>query len=434
MLLGRGKSQLSSQVHLVRDLFRGGGSDVGRAPSIRRAGLTRVAWGTTSRSLAIISHPITIELFRGLAELEDTGRGQLPHRLPRTARAQCDDPQLLSAEAQPSGVRVAVRTAATAIELDLLRTRVVLTGVPPRADGAVDLLVDGRRVQHATVYGGDLVRINPATGATQMEQGEVATLRFDGLAPQDKTVELWLPHYERVELMALRTDAPIAAAASERPIWVHQGSSISQGSNAATPSTTWPALAAAQANLDLVNLGFSGSAMLDPFVARAIRDHPADLISVKIGINLVNSDLMRQRAFGPAVHGFLDTIRDGHPTTPIVVIGPLHCPIHETTPGPGSFDGEALAAGTIRFIALGDPADAQVPNAGLRRLTLKGIRAQLTEIMARRQTDDPSLSYVDGLDLYGPGDEAAYPLPDNLHPDAATHRLIAERFVALALR
>lgn len=393
----------------------------------------RVPWGTTSRSFVIISHPITIELFRGLAELEDTGRGQLPHRLPRSARARCDDPQLLSAEAQPSGVRVAVRTTATLVELDLLRTRVVLTGVPPRADGAVDLLVDGRRVQHASVYGGDLVRIDPTTGATEIEPGETATLRFDGLEPQDKTVELWLPHYERVELMALRTDAPIAAAPADRPIWVHQGSSISQGSNAATPSTTWPALAAAHANLDLVNLGFSGSAMLDPFVARAIRDRPADLISVKIGINLVNSDLMRQRAFGPAAHGFLDTIRDGHPTTPIMVIGPLHCPIHESTPGPGSFDEEALSAGTIRFIALGDPTDAKAPNPGLRRLTLQSIREQLTQIVAQRQTEDPHLSYVDGLDLYGPRDEAAHPLPDNLHPDAATHRLIAERFVALAL-
>lgn len=381
----------------------------------------------------MISHSITIELLRGLADLEDTGRGLLPHRLPRAARARCDDPQLLSAETQPSGVRLVMRTAATVIELDILRTRVVLVGVPPRADGAVDLLIDGQQVQHATVFGGDLVRIDPSTGATEVEPGEVATLRFDGLAPGDKTVEIWLPHYERTELVALRTDAPITPAPAARPVWVHHGSSISQGSNAETPSTTWPALSAAGAGLDLVNLGFSGSSMLDPFVARAIRDHPADLISVKIGINLVNSDLMRQRAFGPAVHGFLDSIRDGHPTTPLVVIGPLHCPIHESTPGPGSFDVEALAAGVVRFVALGDPADAVVPNPGLRRLTLRSIREQLTQIVTRRRAEDPHLSYVDGLDLYGPGDAATHPLPDNLHPDAATHRLIAERFVALAL-
>lgn len=385
----------------------------------------------TSESLGLSSHAITIDMFRGLAELEDTGRGRLPHRLPRAARERCDDPQLLGAEAQPSGVRLAVRTTATVIELDILRTRVVLKGVPARADGVVDLLVDGRRVEHATVYGGDLVSIDPSTGVSETQQGEVATLRFDGLAPQDKTLEVWLPHYERTEVVGVRADAPIAPAQTDRPTWVHHGSSISQGSNADTPSTTWPALVAAAANLDLVNLGFSGSAMLDPFVARAIRDQPADLISVKIGINLVNSDLMRRRAFGPAVHGFLDTIRDGHPDTPLVVIGPLHCTLHETTPGPGSFDVEALASGTVRFVALGDPADALVSNPALRRLTLSGIRDHLGEIAARRQADDPHLTYVDGLDLYGPADEAAHPLPDNLHPDAATHRLIAERFVTL---
>ena len=72
--------------------------------------------------------------------------------------------------------------------------------------------------------------------------------------------------------------------------------------------------AAALAGVDLVNLGFGGSALLDPFTARTMRDTPADLVSVKIGINLVNTDLMRLRAFAPAVDGFLDTIRDGHPT------------------------------------------------------------------------------------------------------------------------
>lgn len=43
---------------------------------------------------------------------------------------------------------------------------------------------------------------------------------------------------------------------------------------------------------------------------------------------------MRLRAFGPAVHGFLDTLREGHPTTPLLVISPIYCPLHENTPGP----------------------------------------------------------------------------------------------------
>lgn len=314
----------------------------------------------------------------------------------------------------------------------MIRTRVVLVGVPQRPDGTVDLVIDGCLARQAATSGGDVVRIDPATGETRVEPGPVATIGFD-LPAGNKDVEIWLPHYERIELVGLRANAPIGALPEVRRRWVHHGSSISQGSNALSPSTTWPAVAAGLAGVDLVNLGFSGSAMLDPFVARAIRDQPADIVSVKLGINLVNADLMRQRAFGPAVHGFLDTIREGHPDSPLIVVGPLYCPIHETTPGPGAFDVEALARGEVRFVATGDPAEAAKPG-GLGLLTLTYIRAQLAAIVARRQVDDPAISYVDGLTLYRPVDAEAHPLPDQLHPDAATHQLIGERFAGTLVR
>ena len=52
--------------------------------------------------------------------------------------------------------------------------------------------------------------------------------------------------------------------------------------------------------------------------------------------------------------------------------------------------------------------------------------------MEQRAADDPNLHYLDGRDLYGEPDFAELPLPDQLHPDAATHRRIGERFAALA--
>lgn len=60
----------------------------------------------------LISH----EFLRGALELEQTGRGVKPHRLPARARAQCMDPQLAMAESQPSGVRLVFRTQATHID------------------------------------------------------------------------------------------------------------------------------------------------------------------------------------------------------------------------------------------------------------------------------------------------------------------------------
>ncbi|WP_443058409.1 SGNH/GDSL hydrolase family protein [Streptomyces sp. NBC_00442] len=377
-----------------------------------------------------VSTPITAELLRGAVELENTGHGVLPHRLPARARARGADAQLLMAEAQPSGVRLAFRSRATAIELDTLPTKQVYVGAPARPDGVYDLLVDGHPAGRGSVADGHTLTIDMAAGTTEHRPGEPGTLRFAGLSPEAKDVEIWLPHNERTELVALRTDAPVEPVPDRgRRVWLHHGSSISHGSNAASPSTIWPALAARLGGVDLVNLGFGGGALLDPFTARAMRDTPADLISVKIGINLVNLDGMRLRVFTPAVHGFLDTIREGHPATPLLVISPILCPIHEDTPGPCAMDLPALAAGQVRFRATGDPAERA---AG--KLTLGVIRDELAAIVSARAADDPHLHHLDGRSLYGTRDAAELPLPDALHPDAATHRRMGERFAELAFQ
>jgi hypothetical protein len=333
------------------------------------------------------------------------------------------------AEAQPSGVRLALRTRATVVELDVLVTRRDYAGAPRRPDGIYDVVVDGELVAQASAEGGNSMLVDLMTGAGELQPGPVATLRFDGLPAAEKTVEVWLPYDEQAELVALRADAPVAPAPAAGRTWLHHGSSISHGSVAASPTTTWPAYAARAAGVDLVNLGFAGSALVDPFTARAIRDTPADLISLKLGINLVNLDVMRTRAFAPAVHGFLDTIRDGHPETPLLVVSAIHCPIHETTPGPTAPDPEAFQRGELRFLAAGDPAGVA---AG--QLTLSVIREQLAGIVEQRSAADPRLGYLDGLRLYGEADAAALPLADGLHPSAEAHELIGRRFAELAWR
>ncbi|MGW9029800.1 GDSL-type esterase/lipase family protein [Streptomyces sp. NPDC055722] len=372
-----------------------------------------------------ITTPVTADILRGFLDVEPTAHGLLPHRLPARARRQIPDDQLAMAEAQPSGVRLAFRTRATTIELDTLPTKRVYRGLPAPADGVYDLLVDGSLAAQATVTGGNVRMIDLAAQSVELHEGPAGTARFTDLPTGDKAVEIWLPHTEITELIALRTDAPVEAAPdSGRRVWLHHGSSISHGSNAAHPTAIWPALAAAQGGVELVNLGFGGSALLDPFTARAMRDTPADLISLKVGINVVNTDAMRLRAFTPAVHGFLDTIREGHPTTPLLVVSPVLCPIQEDTPGPlaPDFDG-----GTLRFKATGDPAERA---AG--RLTLNVIRHELARIVEQRSADDPNLHHLDGRDLYGEADYAEFPLPDEVHPDPAGHRRIAENFARLA--
>jgi hypothetical protein len=372
----------------------------------------------------VITVPITPELLRGALDLEPTGRGLLPHRLPAWARTQYDDDQMSMVEAQPSGVRLVFRTSATAIELVVLPTKRDYTGAPPRPDGVYDVLVDGQLRAQLTAPSGDVITIDLTTGATSTTTGSPQTLRVDGLSGVPKTVEIWLPHDETTELVALRTDAAVEPVPSARQLWLHHGSSISHGSNATHPTATWPALVAARAGVELLNLGFGGSAYLQPFIARTIRDTPADLISVKLGINVVNSDSYRLRSFTPAVHGFLDTIRDGHPDTSLLVVSPILCPMHEDTPGPTGWNLESLAAGELRFTATGHPDE--VP-AG--KLTLSVIRAELSRIVTQRALGDPNLHYLDGRTLYGVDDNLARPLRDDLHPDAETHEVMADRFL-----
>ena len=367
----------------------------------------------------------------GALELEHTGGGLLPHRLPAWARAQTDDPQLALVEAQPAGVRLALRTGATRLELDVLPTKRRYIGAPQRPDGWYDVLVDGALVERLQAPGGNVLDVDMMTGASTFHAGQPTTLTIalppgaeDSPRDSPRDIEIWLPHDEQTELIDLRADAAIAPLTDDRPRWVHHGSSISHGSVATYPTEPWPVVAARLARLDLVNLGVGGSALLDPFVARTIRDTPADLISLKLGINVVNQDLVRRRALAPAVHGYLDTIRDGHPDTPLRLVSPVFCGIHESVPGPTVPDMAALGEGRVAFLAGGDPGEV-----ARGKLTLEVVREVLAEVVERRA--DPHLTYVDGLGLYGAADAERLPLPDNLHPDSATHRLIGERFAGL---
>ena len=194
---------------------------------------------------------------------------------------------------------------------------------------------------NAAVPGGTVLRLRTLEPADfEVEEGGPSSVRFDGLRSGHKRIELWLPHNAAVEVRALRVDdgSHVARPEETRRRWVHYGSSISQCVDAPRPTSVWPALVARRVGVDLLDLAFAAEAQLDQFVARDIRDLDVDLVSLKVGINVVNADSMRERAFVPAMHAFLDTIRDGHPTVPIVVATPIICPAVEDRPGPTRTD------------------------------------------------------------------------------------------------
>ena len=358
----------------------------------------------------------------GIVELEPTPDGAITQRLPAWARSQFMEIAIAAMSSMPSGGRLEMVTDATTIELDLLVTRIEFLG-RNSWPATLDLVVDGELVATEATGEGHVFHLQlPPSAAFDLEAGDATTIRFDGLAPGTKRVEIWLPHNAGVELRALRVTDGAAVARPPEPTrrWVHYGSSISHSETADSPTGVWPAVTARAAGVDLYNLGITGQCHLDQFAARTIRDLPADIISLKLGINILSTDTMRERTFVPAVHGLLDTIRDGHPDAPIMVISPIICPPAETHPGPTVPDTDGRFSVVERPEAL-----------SLGALTLVRIRELLELIVAnRREHGDENLHYLHGYELFGPQDIAD--LPDDLHPNAAGYIRMGERFAAAA--
>jgi hypothetical protein len=326
------------------------------------------------------------------------------------------DPALQLMAAMTSGVRLAFRSDTRRLRLGFEAIGFQMTGTP-RRQVAFDLVIDGRLHARRCDNIGPTLVVGPAVS---FAAGNACELVFEDLPAGDKSIEVWLPQSAQVELhrLAIDADASLAAAAVGCH-WIHYGSSISHAMDAAGPSETWPALAARAAGVELTSLGFAGQCLLDSLVARTIAATPVDCISLKIGVNIVNHDAMRERSFIAAVHGFLDTIRDAQPEVPILVISPIFCGLAETAPGPTiRSDGQ----GTVAFYHLPRP-----PEAAAGALTLVRIRELLAAIVDRRR--DANLHYRSGLDLLGAADAGC--LHDGLHPDAEGQRLIAARFTNL---
>ncbi len=344
-------------------------------------------------------------------------RGLSPRRLPAWTRMQV--PQLMDVIVRmPSGVRLRFNTTATRIGLGFLATNLVNVGQERRP------ITFNLEIAHAVLGAksvrGNAIHLQPLKpGEFDLVRGEADTVWFESLPAGNKCCELWLPHNAFIELRTLELDGQAELTAAEpdlRPRWLHYGSSISHCMEAEEPGFTWPAVAARAAQANLQSLGFGGQCHLDQFVARTIRDSDADVVSIKTGINVINMDSMRERVFVPALHGFLDTVREGKPHTPIVLVSPIYCPSAENAPGP------TLANSLGKFVTV--PGHEKI-RAGC--MTLVRVRELIAELVHdRRAAGDTRLSYLDGLQLFGAED--AHDLPDDLHPNPAGYVRMGERF------
>ncbi|MEU4292313.1 GDSL-type esterase/lipase family protein [Kribbella sp. NPDC026596] len=298
-------------------------------------------------------------------------RGQDLHLADWTGYSDREGQRLWDRAATPAGVRGAWRTAATSVGLEIRAALGIYSKIAP-----VDVLVDGELHQRCVVLEGE----------------QRLTVDLPGRPVE---VEIWLPQAGMIGIRELTFDGAAEPVAPAGPRWITYGSSITQAGGAYGPSETWPALVARQHGWNCVSLGFAGECHLDPVAARTIRDVPARLISLCLGVNIHGNGTFSGRTLPGQIEAFVSTVRAGHPTTPIVVITPLLAPNREGKPN-----------------AVG--------------LTLDDVRA-CVELGART---DPAVQLIDGRTILSE-DEARALYADDVHPGPDGYRLIGERLAGL---
>jgi len=321
--------------------------------------------------------PVQESWFQGAISLENTPDGIHPWRIPHGQRVLFSE-GLVGRAARPSGVRMRLTT-------DAAELTVKAAIVEPEEDPVLwDVTV-----------GGDLVCTD------RMADGAAA---FTGLPAGEKTVDIWLPQFARIAVagMEVPDGASLAPAADDRGRWVTYGSSITHCRAAHSPARTWPATAARLRNLHLTSLGFGGECHLEPLLGMTIRDLPADVISLKLGINTHGGSL-GGRTYPELAIGLVRIIREEHPVTPIALISPILSPPREQKRASGS------------------------------SLTLREMREHLQRAAERlREAGDENVHYFSGLELFGE-DLAATCLPDNLHPNGDGYEAMGRNFAERVL-
>ncbi|MEK3915895.1 SGNH/GDSL hydrolase family protein [Paenibacillus sp. FSL H7-0331] len=314
---------------------------------------------------------INEEWFRGAVSIEKNDIGLRPWRLPH-GQLSLFASQLVEKAGETAGVRVAFMSDSTSVELHVAMTD---------KDIWFDIVIEDELVDTKTLIAGAEICL------------------FTNLPDSMKRVEIYFSQKAVVIVKALKVDdvASVTPLPKNQPRWVAYGSSITQCSAAESPAQTWPAIVARNKGWDLTCMGFGGQCHLEPMVARVIRDLPADVITMCLGINVMGGNSLNIRTFRSAIIGMVSIVREKHRYTPLFLFSPIYCPHRES-------------------------------DENLVGMTLVTMRKEIQEaVNILTSYGDSNLTYVDGLDIFG--EAFVDKLPDQLHPNAEGYKIMANHIL-----
>lgn len=229
----------------------------------------------------------------------------------RMPSAYLDDlPDNLAANTlHPKGLSIGFRGAPSE-----LFARFQLTGPEPASHQMSELAVSGldvysRRAGDAWRYAGSRWPWNRPDCNGRITTGEA------GLDGVEREWRVHLPLAHRVESIEIGAREPLTPLPlpSALPI-VYYGTSIVAGACVSRPGMSHASQLDRMLDHEVVNLGFPGMAMLEPAMAAAIADQPAAVYLID---PIPNNSPAQIEANLP---GFLQQLRERHPTTPILLI------------------------------------------------------------------------------------------------------------------
>jgi lysophospholipase L1-like esterase len=201
---------------------------------------------------------------------------------------------------------------------------------------------------------------------------------------------VYLPEGMRPTIVDLSPVGGTLAPSPAAPRWLAYGDSITEGWGASAPAFGWLAIAGRSQGLDVVNLGFAGSARGELAIAEMIASLPCDVISIAFGTNCWARVPFTEPLLRATLRTFVAVLRTGHPDVPIVLASPVVRPgAEEVTNAVG------------------------VTHSALRR----AFEVESEELAA----DDPCIHLVRGGDLLEPSH-----LADGVHPNDAGHHILAK--------